>query len=154
MKDDTIEKVLAALNEAFRPLGYDRFDEGIAKVAGLFKQIAEATSVMQNRDALRDWLRKIPDPEAPAELEQFIQLLSGLVYTIRQVAPEVVKSMPHAPGGHPPATTLEERRKICAEIDRMYTDGLRCLVAQKRIAKRYNVSLRTVQRIWKEREKD
>jgi hypothetical protein len=152
MKDDTIERVFEALDEAFGAMGYDRFDEGIAKVAGLFKQIAEGTSVMGNRDRFRDWLREIPDFEEPAELEQFIRLLSGLVYTVRQIAPEVAKRMPHDPGGAPSVTTPEERRKICAEIDRMYDNGLRRGVALQRIAKRYNVSVRTVQRISKERE--
>lgn len=152
MTDDTIDRIFDALDEALRPMGYERFDEGIGRVAGWFSQIAEMTALMQNRGAFRDWLYHVDEPD-PAELDQGLQLLPNLVYIIRQFATPVAKKMPYPPGGAPSATTPEQRKEICAEIQRLYDGGFRLGAAYKRIAKHYGISLRSVQRIWSERGK-
>lgn len=114
MTEDKIERILAALDEAFRPMGYNRFDEGIGRVAGWFRQIADMTALMQGRDAFSSWLREIPDPE-PAELTQALQLLPTLVYAIRQHAAPVGKSLP------PPT----RRRSFCDDTGTAPEDSRR-----------------------------
>ncbi len=147
MTDEMIDRLFAALDEAFQPYGYPTFDKAFGEVSGWFVQLAETLLLLQNRDEARRWLQRVADPE-PWELEQALQLLPSLVYKIRSLAPEVVKKIPHDPGGRPEVSTLEERRKICAEIEDLKDRGYRLGFIYDKIAKRYEVSRTTIQRIW------
>jgi len=65
----------------------------------------------------------------------------------------IAKSLPPSPGGRPREFSPQECIEVCLEIGQLYGQGVALADAQKRMAKRYNVSLRTIQRVWQHRAK-
>jgi hypothetical protein len=152
MKDKFIDELFAAADKMFKTMGHAKFEDGVAEVADFVVQIAEVMTIMKDRKATRRWLQSLPDPE-PSEFAQSLQQLPNFPYLIRRLAPNAVKVLPHAPGGRPVAITPQKRRQICKEIADLYLKGTPLGIAQRRLAQRYHVNVRTVQRIWHNREK-
>jgi hypothetical protein len=154
MTDEEIDRYFAALDQAVKPLGCAGFDEAVRAFFPWLIRQTEQLSKLQDREAARRFLRDLPSAESAV----FRQLLSGLpqlVFKMRREAPDLVKQIPHAPGGAPQLFNAEQRAQICAEIDRMYSeDGMRLEFIHKCLAKQYGASVRTIQRISKERQKN
>jgi hypothetical protein len=152
MTDEEIDKLFAALDQAVKPMGYAKFDGYIAKEAKFFVQLAEDMKRMSDRAATRKWLRNVTGD--PAEFNLVVKYLPELVFLVRRFAPDLVKSLPHAPGGRPSAATPKLRHQICRQIGELLVNGVPLSTTYKRLGKRHNVSARTIQRIWNDREKE
>jgi hypothetical protein len=76
------------------------------------------------------------------------------MFKIREFFPDAVKELPHPPGGRPTAFTPEKRHQVCKEIGELLVKGVPLSSAYKRLGKRHDVSARTIQRIWNDRERE
>ncbi len=108
-------------------------------------------SIARNRDALKQALLQSPDPVA-MEFEQVISVLPSIVYQIRRHLPQVTSSIPHDPGGRPEALPdVNKKKQICTEIGVLYAQGVLLGDAFKRLARKFDVSERTIRRVWRDR---
>jgi DNA-binding NarL/FixJ family response regulator len=73
-------------------------------------------------------------------------------YRIREMLPELTKSIPHEPDGRPQSLTDIQKTEVCREIASLYGRGLRLGIAIKRVAQKFRVSERTVRRAWQSRD--
>jgi len=120
------------------------------KYAGLFQEVWHNA---KNREELTaSLLTKEPDLE-PQELETVLTLIRTIPYLLRHSLQTAAKSLPPSPGGRPRELSPEQRREVCLQIGQLYGLGVELPLAQKRMAQRYDVSLRTIQRAWQERAK-
>jgi len=154
MTEEEIDKICAALDESVKPAGFAHFEDAMAASADWMTQIAQDMQTMSDRAATRRWLREtFPEP-SPSDVRLLLQLLPNLEYVLRRFAPKMAKQiLPHAPGGRPSAVTPALRGQVCREIGDLLVKGLRLIPAYKRLAQRHHVSVRTIQRIWNERER-
>jgi len=97
MKDEHVEQIMEALNEVFKPLGVDHFDEAIQKAIWGLENLVERLEKLQNVDELRRRLKEQPDPD-PAVLQQVLKSLPTAVYAVRRLTANVSREIPHDPG--------------------------------------------------------
>jgi hypothetical protein len=105
-----------------------------------------------NREELTAFLVTGPDPN-PEEMETVLTLIRTVPYLLRGSLQNAAKSLPPSPGGRPRELRPEQRKEICLNIGQLYGLGVELRDAQKRMARRYDVSFRTIQRAWQERAK-
>ena len=93
-----------------------------------------------------------PSSEEEAELVACFEILPMLLrMNVQAFAEELSKTMPHAPGGRPPALSPEAQKEICTFIGQLHAEGVELREAKKRAARKWNVSVQTVQRTWSTR---
>jgi DNA invertase Pin-like site-specific DNA recombinase len=86
-------------------------------------------------------------------METVLTLTRTVPYLLRRSLQAATQSLPPSPGGRPQELRPEQRKEICLQIGQLYGQGIELRDAQKRMAQRYGVSLRTIQRAWQERGK-
>jgi len=120
------------------------------RYAALFQQVWDNA---KSREELTAFLLTTgPDPK-PEELETVLTLIRTVPYLLRNQFQGVAKRLPPSPGGRPRGLSPEESKEVCLQIGKLYGLGVGLPDAQKRLARRYDVSLRTIQRAWQERTK-
>lgn len=62
-----------------------------------------------------------------------------------------IKALPHGVGGHPPKLNLEQKRQARAQIVELIRESKKEKPAIAEVAAKYNVSYRTMQRVWQGR---
>jgi len=152
MRQESIDKVLQAADEGMTLLGFNTFDAGVRFACETFEALLAKLRQIQTRDALAQMLADLPEPD-PQELDNGVSICKDFIFQLRRGIPDFIKAqIPHAPGGRPAVlTTPEDRRRVCQEIAGLFAQRVRLTDAQKRIAQKHGVSLRTIQRIWKRR---
>ena len=105
-----------------------------------------------SREELSAFLLSGPDLN-PAEMETVLTLIRTIPYLLRRAFQDATQSLPPSPGGRRWELLPEQRQEICLRIGQLYGLGVEVRDAQKRMAQRYDVSLRTIQRAWQERAK-
>jgi len=151
VNDEAIDRIFTAMDKAFVPMGYSTFNEGTWRIAAWFEKLAKVISIMQDRNATRRWLRQSPEID-PVEMERLIKILGKMLFLIRRFAPMIAKRLPHDPGGRPSVSTAEMQKEICEEISTLHAKGVSIGTACTRLAARYGVSVRSIQRIWNKRK--
>ena len=118
------------------------------RYAALFRQVWDNA---KSREELTAFLLTTgPDPK-PEEVETVLTLIRTVPYLLRNQLQGVAKSLPPSPGGRPRGLSPEQNKEVCLQIGKLYGQGVELPAAQKRMARRYSVSLRTIQRAWQER---
>lgn len=152
MTDEMITRIFAALDNAFIPQGLDRFETGMETATRVFEYLAQCTKLFKDREGARAWLQTLPDFEE-SELANLEQMLPTLAYLVRRRAPDVVKSIPHDPGGRTRRIEPENHALVCSQIHALRAKDVLLRDAFVRIAQQWGASSRTVQRIWNQRRK-
>jgi hypothetical protein len=104
----------------------------------------------KNRDDAIRFLLASPDPN-PEQFDKVLAFMGTLPHFLRGSLQDAAKSLPPSPGGRPHELTHDQRREVCKQIGYLYGEGVALSDAKKRMAQRYAVSLRTIQRAWQER---
>lgn len=158
MKQEVCDHLIAETEQSFQKMDLD-FYEVMKKAPAIvekWKRYAPLCEELWKHAGTRDELRAflLPQPEpSPKEVESVLTLIRTLPYLLRSLFQEAAKSLPPSPGGHPPGLTPEQRKQVCLQIGELYGMGVELRDAQDRMAKRYGVGLRTIQRAWQERGK-
>jgi hypothetical protein len=149
MTEKQIDRVLAATDRACKAIGFSRFEDAAAEGAQFLIRLAALVSRLKTRNTTRKWVRSLPDL-TPSEFEEMMQLLSDLPYRMRRIAPQLIKLIPHAPGGRPSTLTAELRQQICKQVGELILKHVPLSAAYERLGQRHGISARTIQRIWNE----
>jgi hypothetical protein len=130
--------------------GAPRVAEKLKGYARLFQQFWEHAG---NREELAAFLRTTGPDLGPVELETMLAIIRTVPTLLRNQLQGVAKRLPPSPGGRPRGLSPEKSRDVCLQVGMLLGQGVRLPDAQKRMAKRYGVSMRTIQRAWRERAK-
>ena len=102
------------------------------------------------RDGFLGMCRALPEP-SDEEKATYLTLFGQLPFLLRRASLEAGKKLPHSRGGAPPAfKTPEEKKKVVEDVGRLLSLGVEKPHAISQIAKKYNVSDRTIRRVWAE----
>ena len=158
VKKETCDQLICECEQSFQKMDLD-FYEVMTKaleVAERWKKYYPfAQEVWRNarsRESLAAALITGPDPN-PEELERWLGFIRAVPYFLRSALQGIAKTLPPPPGGRPRELGPQECMEVCLQIGNLYGQGVELPDAQKRMAQRYDVSLRTIQRIWQQRGK-
>ncbi len=109
---------------------------------------------LRSREALTTLVASLPD-EVGAQLPEAAALFKSVppiwLRTMMDFSHHVAKANPMTGGRRELMKDIETKREICKEILQLYSEGVPLGVAHERIAVRYGISPRKIQRIWRER---
>ena len=158
MRKQLCDQLISETEQSFQKMGLDLYEimqrapavvENWKRYSGLFRQVWNHAS---SREELTAFLLTGPDP-SPEEMEPVLTLIKTVPYLLRSSLQDAAKSLPPSPGGRPRELRPEQRKEICLQIGQLYGLGIQLRDAQKRLAQRYDVGLRTIQRAWQQRSK-
>jgi hypothetical protein len=115
--------------------------------------ILTAQQVWQNANNRKEavqFLLNLADPK-PEEFEKVTAFLRTLPYLLRGLLQDAAKGLPPPPGGRPQGLPPDQSREVCRQVGQLYGDGIDLAEAKLRMARRYGVSLPTIQRALKKR---
>ncbi len=159
MRKEVCDQLISECEQTCQKLGGDLYEvmkkapqvvEKWKRYAPFFQQVWNNA---KNREELAAFLLTAgPDPR-PEELETVLTLIRTVPYLLRNHLQDAAKSLPPSPGGRPRELSPQQSREICMQIGQLYGLGVELPDAQKRMARRYHVSLRTIQRAWQQKAK-
>ena len=156
VKKEGCDQLISACEQSCQKMGADFYEvmKRAPQVAEKWKRYAalfqEVWNNAKNREELTAFLLTGPDPN-PEELEAVLTLIRTVPFVLRNHLQRAAKSLPPSPGGRPRELSPEQSKEVCLQIGQLYGLGVELPKAQKRMAQRYGVSLRTIQRAWQER---
>ena len=117
----------------------------------------EMIEAIRSREALTAFIKS-----APEEVVQYLPIAAALI----QMAPGIVTSevirMVHqsakdnpvsVPSGRPVVLADSAKDEICDSVSGLHRKGVPLTVAKARSAERFGVSMRSVERVWRQRDK-
>jgi hypothetical protein len=113
----------------------------------------EILGLIDTRQKANAVLASLPQDATP-QIERFLKfLLKEFLPNQRRAAQEFVKQLPQRRSGGAPSKmpSQAECLEICNEISKLHAAGVLLGTAQQRAAKKWNKSVRVIQRIWAER---
>ena len=159
VRPEVCDQLIAECEQTCQKMGLDFYEvmKGAPRVAEKLKGYATRFEQLWehagNREELAAFLLTTGPDLQPVELETVLALIRTVPYLLRSQLQGVAKRLPPSPGGRPRTLSPEESRAVCQQIGTLFGQGVRLPHAQKRIAGRYAVSFRTIQRAWRERAK-
>jgi hypothetical protein len=158
VKKETCDQLICECEQSFQKMGLDFYEvmkKALEVVERWKKYYPLALEVWHNatsRERLAAALITGPDAN-PEELERWLAFIRALPYLLRGALQGIAKTLPPPPGGRPRELGPQECMEVCLQIGNLYGQGVELPDAQKRVAQRYGVSLRTIQRAWQQRTK-
>ncbi len=159
VRKEVCDQLISECEQTCQKLGGDLYEvmkkapqvvEKWKRYAPLFQQVWNNA---KNREELAAFLLTAGPDRRPEELETVLTLIRTVPYLLRNHLQGAAKNLPPSPGGRPRELSPQQSREICMQIGQLYGLGVELPHAQKRMAQRYDVSLRTIQRAWQERAK-
>jgi hypothetical protein len=151
MKEEDVDKLLAAADEGFQVAGFDSFEKAVDHACTFLGGLLDLMSKARTRESAKAAFMQVPDLP-PEEFQRALSFLPKIAYMIRGFAPDVVKNIPHDPGGRPEAVTYEQKKAICRQILELHGKRVLLRDAFTRLAAKHGVSVTTIRRVWRGRE--
>ena len=156
VKKEICEQFVTECEQAMQKMGFDLYEvmKQAPRIAERYKPYyLAAEKIWENARNREDAVRLLLDsPDlAPEKVGKVFNVIRTLPYLLRGAFQNIVRALPPSPGGRPHELTPGQRREVCSQIGFLYGQGVELADAKKRMAQRYDVSLRTIQRAWKER---
>jgi len=158
VKKEVCDQLISECEQSFQKMGLD-FYEVMKKAPEVVerwkKYYAVAQRVWSNSSSRKELTAALlagPDPN-PEEFERWLAFIRILPHFLRSSLQGIAKTLPPSPGGRPRELTPQECMQVCLLIGQLFGQGVELPDAQKRMAQRYGVSLRTIQRVWQQRVK-
>jgi hypothetical protein len=94
-----------------------------------------------------------PPAEEPLAVAAFRTLPQFLAIQVRQQLPSVLKELPGGKKGRRRALSGDQQTALCNFIGKLYLNGVEMRNCKKRASSYFDISPRTVERIWANRAK-
>lgn len=100
------------------------------------------------RGGFLELLRAMPEP-SDDDREKYLIALGDLPFLLRRAFAEAGKTLPPKPGGAPSAfESPQKKRQACEDVGRLLSAGVEKPDALSQVARKYDVSPRTMRRAW------
>ena len=156
VKKEVCERLVSEVEQSFEKMGLNFYEvmkrapEVVERWKKYYALAQELWKNATNREQLTSALLCGPDPD-PREFETWLAFLRAFPHFLRGSLQGIAKTLPPPPGGRPRGLTPQECADICEQIGQLFGKGVELTDAKKRMAQRYGVSLRTIQRAWQHR---
>lgn len=149
------DELRPALTEFYGSVAPELVKQG-AQILREFRISEEIMSKLTDPESFADAALKDPNLTS-GDIEKLTGVLQEVqnngTRVFKPIFRQLLKRMPRIPGGGRPhaVSSLDEKRAIIEEVHKL----LRSVspgIAKKRVAMKYGIGRRTVQRIWKERD--
>jgi hypothetical protein len=153
MDPRTAKRILDALREEFREAGFPQPEEAVEIARSALTKKEEGVNLLASSIVLGFWeefiqgLKEAPEPTSEALNEQLMKL-KDLRYQFRDRLLDAGKKTPHRPGGAPPKLTSKQRKQATELVGILMGQGDTYSEAVEKIARRFDVSPKTIQREW------
>jgi hypothetical protein len=154
MKDKDLEQFVEAIERAFVSAGAKDFEDGVRiakKLIGFFYEGVQSIETKQ------DFIRAIAQcpPSMIGELDKGLLLVKNLPGVVRhlliRLARMAASSFSPLPSGRPVVIPPRLGPEILDFIATLNRKGCSLTIAKDRAAKKYDVSRRTIDRLWSDR---
>jgi len=133
------ERILDQMLAAVIPV--ERLTPGMEKLAKKqFKEVGQRDRAFENIDKLSE-----------DEALEILKKLKTAPFEMRRLFQNAAKRLPHPPGGRKKIFSVADSNKIVDEITALIREGYEPKTAKSIVALRRNVSVSTIQRVWKQR---
>jgi hypothetical protein len=155
MDEKIREKMVLALENAVRVAGAKDYEDGMRQATNLIEFARNGAQSIQTIEGLRTVLDSCP-PMSRREEKIVLVLMNQLPQVLRigfmVAAAKAKATLPPPTGGRPRATTASKTQEVLDFVSELFRKGSRLRVAQTRAANKYGLSLRTIERLWSNRE--
>lgn len=154
MDEKSREEIVAALERAIALAGAKDYESGIEQAEKLLRFGLDGIERIRTRDALRKTL-DASDQMSKHEQKLFLVFVKLLPQIFRlglkKAAKDAERNLPALPGGRPRAATGNETKTIIDFVAKLHRAGVEFKVAKKRASMKFDVGLRTIERLWSKR---
>ena len=112
-------------------------------------KVTASIVVLQLFEGLQARLDSAPEPK-PEVLKKDIRDVQEIVYQLRDQMLKKAKELPHRPGGASPRLDPPKKKQACQIIGTLMGQGDTLSEAVTAVAKRFEVSEKTIRRAWQE----
>jgi hypothetical protein len=154
MKPDQRDRIRKALDMAATKVSGMDLERSMAKGQEFFALLANLTALVKTREQLTEMFDNLPDLTFKEEALirvgcRFAPHLLRLGLTA--AAETAKKKLPQVPGGRSRALSREEENQVCRLIGELLIYGTSLKDAIFRASQRFDVSRRTIERVWAQR---
>lgn len=153
MDEKIREKMVSALENAVHTAGAKDYEDGMNQATKLIEFAHNGVQSIRTIKGLRATLDSCP-PMSKSE-EKVALLTLNLLPQLFRIALKMAAAkatLPPPSGGRPRATTANKTQEVLDFVSELFRKGSRLNVAKDRAAKKYGLSLRTIERLWSKRE--
>jgi hypothetical protein len=155
LEPETRDRLLAGVDSATAKLTqFPTIESALSWAWELSGRVHRKLENVRTREQIAVLLDAEPEPSLATILkfESVIRFVPFLLNRfVKKVAKDAVKGLPENPSGPKPLIEGTQKPIICAFIGGLYAKGVSLHDAQKRAAMKWNISLRSVERIWAQR---
>jgi hypothetical protein len=154
MKPDQRDRIWKALDMAATKVSGMNLEQSVAKGQQFFALLADLTALVTTRAQIAEIFDNLPDLTFKEEALirvgcRFAPQLLRLGLTA--AAETGKKRLPQVPGGRSRALSREEENQVCRLIGELLIYGTSLKDAISRASQRFDVSRRTIERVWAHR---
>ena len=153
LKEETFQLIKDAIQKHFEKVFLNPKETATAKKAFESRRIVgDLRDTFKQQDSIGFWsaveeLRNSPEP-TPEELQVLLKNVPQISYFMREDITALRKVLPHPPGGAPSKLNAQERKKAVRLVGTLMGQGDNYAEAVAKIAARFGVSRKTIQRAW------
>jgi hypothetical protein len=148
------EKFVVAIEKSVRVAGANEYESGMAQARRLIAFAHEGVESMKTLDELRALLDKIPPLTKREEVIGLLiaRNLPGILRLgLKLAAKKAATNLPSLNNGRPPTLSSQEAHEALDYVSKLNRQGCSFEIAKLRTAQRFGCSLRTIERLWKDR---
>jgi hypothetical protein len=148
------DKIVDAVEKSFRIAGAKDYESGIEQARKLIAFAYEGIDSMKTQDDLRAGLDSCSPLSRREELIGLLiaQNLPGILRLgLKLAAKKAATDLPILNSGRPQALSSQEARDALDYVSRLNRQGCPFEAAKSRTAQKFNCSIRTIERLWKDR---
>ena len=154
MDEKLREQIVVALEKAMKTVGAKDYESGMEQTSRLAAVVHESVESMKTLDDLRVLLDRLPPL---TKREEVIALLIArnlpgvLRFGFKLAAKRAAADLPALNGGRPPKLSSQRAYEALDYVSKLNRQGCPFEVAKSRTAQKFGCSLRTIERLWKDR---
>lgn len=154
MDEKLRDKIVTAVEKSFCAAGAKDYESGIEQARKLIALAYDGVESMKTPNDLRALLDSCPSLSRREQMICFFVAwnLPGLCrIALKLAAKRVAHDLPAINTGRPPALSTGQILEALNYVSKLNRSGCPLEVAQWRTARKFDCSLRTIQRLWKDR---
>lgn len=162
MDEEMREKMISAFEDAVRVAGAKDYETGMMQarnlivfVSGLVEFVTRSICAMGTIEGLRkmlDSMEEMSEEEAALLMLVLNQLPQLLRFGLMTVGKTAASTIPPPSGGRKPALTARQIKEALDYVSQLNRKGVSMPVAKARASQKFGCGLRTIERLWTNRE--
>ena len=154
MDEKLREQIVVAIEKAMKAVGAEGYESGIEQTRKLAAFVHQGAESMKTLDDLRVLLDRLPPLSKREELiiSMISRNLPGILRLgFKLAAKRAAADLPALNNGRPPALSSQQAYESLDYVSKLNRQGCPVEIAKSRTAQKFGCSVRTLERLWKDR---